>query len=116
MNDPYCGWNVRNSVCENAKMTGSNLVSLNSNLCSRFKRQNVPKPIQLISGANAYLQCNIQEEYLYEFVEWHKDDQLLDLSSANNIFLTVNRGKKITLYFKIKFKNILILVYLFIKI
>jgi hypothetical protein len=105
MNDPYCGWNVRNSVCENARLTESNLVSLNSNLCSRFKRQDVPKSIELLSGTNAYLHCNIQEEYLYEFVQWRKDDQLLDFNTANNIFLTVNRGKN-SFVINIKFSSL----------
>ena len=78
-------------------MTSSNLVSLNSNLCSRFKRQDVPKQIQLTSGTNAYLKCNIQEEYLYESVQWRRDDQQLDFDSVNNIFLTLNRGKALFL-------------------
>jgi hypothetical protein len=35
MTDPYCGWNVRKSTCDDIK-SNTNLIALNPNLCSRY--------------------------------------------------------------------------------
>lgn len=95
MNDPYCGWNIRKSQCEDVKQSKNNLVSLNTNLCSRFQRQENVKVMQLDSSSTAFVQleCNIADSYLFEFVEWRKDQKKIDFSdvSSKNMFLTWNR-------------------------
>ena len=35
MMDPYCGFNVRKGICEDVK-SNANLVSLNTNICTRL--------------------------------------------------------------------------------
>lgn len=94
MNDPYCGWNIRKSQCEDIKLSNNNLVSLNNNLCSRFQRQENIKVMQLEAGSYVQLECNIQDSYLFDFVEWRKDQKPIDFASINskNMFLTWNRG------------------------
>jgi hypothetical protein len=98
MNDPYCGWNIKKNVCEDVN-SNRNLVTLNQNMCSRIQRQENIKSIQLDSGAYAQLECNINDSYLFEFIEWKKDQQPIDFNSDlnKNIFLTWNKSKLLIL-------------------
>jgi hypothetical protein len=100
MTDPYCGWNIRKNTCEGVD-TNTNLIALNANLCSRFPRQESVKSIHLDSGATAKLDCNILEKYLYDFVEWKKDEKILSLNE--NIILTESKG--IFLFFFLTISN-----------
>lgn len=88
------GWNLRKNTCEDATKASANLVPLNQNLCSRLERQENIKSIQLESGAFAVLECNLNDNYLYEYVEWRKDQKAIDFSqiSSQNMFLTWNKG------------------------
>ena len=94
MTDPYCGWNIRKNTCENSK-SNNNLIVLNSNLCSRFQKQDNIKQMQVESGANIKLECGIVDEYLFDFVEWSKDQAPIQLHSSykNNMVLTDTKGK-----------------------
>ena len=94
MSDPYCGWNIKKNVCEDVN-SNRNLVTLNQNMCSRIQRQENIKSIQLDAGAYAQLECSINDPYLFEFIEWKKDQQPIDFNSDSNknIFLTWNKSE-----------------------
>jgi len=49
--------------------------------------------MQLEAGSYVQLECNIQDSYLFDFVEWRKDQKPIDFASINskNMFLTWNR-------------------------
>ena len=68
---------------------------MNSNLCSRFQKQDNIKQMQVESGANIKLECGIVDEYLFDFVEWSKDQAPIQLHSSykNNMVLTDTKGK-----------------------
>ena len=89
MNDPYCGWNIKKNTCETLK-SNANLVTLNQNLCSRLQRQENVKSVQLESGSFALLECSVNDEYLFEFVEWRKGQEVIDFTKLNgsNMFQT----------------------------
>ncbi len=89
MRDPYCGWNIRQNVCEYAE-TSVNLVALNENLCSRFHKQESVKSVAAEQGGSQKLECRVTDEYLLEFVEWTKDDSALVFT--DNIFLSESKG------------------------
>ena len=92
MNDPYCGWNIRKNTCESIK-NNVNLIALNSNLCPRFQKQENFKAIQSESGSNVRLECNIVDSYLRDYVEWKKDQQLIDFESSLNSNLILSTSK-----------------------
>jgi hypothetical protein len=114
MTDPYCGWNIRKNTCENSK-SNNNLIVLNSNLCSRFQRQDNIKQIQVESGANIKLECGIVDDYLFNFVEWSKDQVLIQLhpNYKNNMLLTDNKGNFILSLIFIREKY---LIYIYMKL
>lgn len=96
MRDPHCGWNIKKNQCESAmSKSGSveNLISLNTNLCSRLQRQENVKTVQLESGSSfALLECSVDDQYLFNHIEWRKGQQVIDLNGAN-MFLTWSKGK-----------------------
>ena len=96
MNDPYCGWNIRKNVCEEATPTATNLITLNPSLCSRFQKQENVKSLQIESNSNYKLECNILDAYLYDHVEWRKDSELIDVKSSQNYYLTTEKGDHLT--------------------
>lgn len=69
-------------------------MALNPGLCSRLERQDNFKSIQMESGAFAILKCNLNDEYLYNFIDWKKDQQFIDFNNLDNpnIFLTWKKG------------------------
>lgn len=85
MRDPYCGWNIRQNVCEYADAS-ANLVALNEKLCSRFHKQESVISVAAEQGASVKLECHIMDRYLMKFVEWTKDDSLV--AFTKNIFLS----------------------------
>lgn len=91
MNDPYCGWNIRKNVCEEATTTATNLITLNPNLCSRFQKQENIKTLQIESGTNVKLECNIIDSYLHGHVEWRKDQEPIDFQSSKIFYLTTEK-------------------------
>lgn len=88
MKDPYCGWNIRSNTCEFVN-ANANLVALNENLCSRFQTEENTRQVLAETGGSARLDCGISDKYLYEFVEWTKDNKHVHLNE--NIFLTDSR-------------------------
>ena len=94
MTDPYCGWNIRKNTCENSNMS-NNLLVLNFNMCSRFQKQDNLKLIQVENGANVKLECGINDEYLFGYVEWKKEQIPIQSNSnyKNNMFITDSKGK-----------------------
>lgn len=91
MNDPYCGWNIRKNVCEEATPTATNLITLNPSLCSRFQKQENVKTLQIEANTNLKLECNILDAYLYDHVEWRKDSELIDVKSSASYYLTTEK-------------------------
>jgi hypothetical protein len=101
--DPYCGWNIREMKCESYKSTlstaASPLITLNPSICEHFNSKNKPndnkiKVIQLDSGSNLHLKCNLDDEtveYLNDNIEWHFESTKIDFNSMNNVFLTQKR-------------------------
>jgi len=85
MRDPYCGWNIRQNTCDSIKMN-VNVVALNENLCSRFQRQDDVRSVAAESKSSLRLSCDINEPYLFEFVQWFKDDR--EIKFNENIFLS----------------------------
>ena len=72
MSDPHCGWNIRSNRCQNTN-SNANLINLNLNLCSRLDRQESVKSVEAETGSTLVLECNIRDKYLYELIEWKKD-------------------------------------------
>ncbi|CAF0705367.1 unnamed protein product [Brachionus calyciflorus] len=89
MSDPHCGWNIRTNTCENTK-SSANLISLSSNLCSRLERQENIRSVQVEVGSPTILECNVQDEYLLDLIEWKKDQQPIN-SNTNQMYLTWNK-------------------------
>jgi hypothetical protein len=95
MNDPYCGWNIRKGSCEEARLN-KNLLTLNANLCSRIVKQDQqPKPIQLDINASIQLECNINDNYLLEHVEWKKDQIPIEFETDTNKNLFITSKKEL---------------------
>lgn len=92
MRDPYCGWNIRQNTCDSVK-ANVNVVALNENLCSRFQRQDNVRAVVAESKSSVRLSCEINEPYLYEFVEWKKNEK--EIGFSENIFLSDAKGKLI---------------------
>ena len=89
MVDPYCGWNIRNHRCENVE-SNTNLIALNSNLCSRFQKLEASKFVHLDNAASAKLDCGVSDEYLLDHVEWKREEKPIDYN--NNVFLSESKG------------------------
>jgi len=92
MTDPYCGWNIRKNMCENTR-NNNNLIVFNSNLCSKFQKQDNTKMIQVDNGASVRLDTGKYEEYLYDHIEWYRDQVAINLDPNfnNNIFVTTSK-------------------------
>jgi len=88
MVDPYCGWNIRSHKCENVE-SNTNLIALNSNLCSRFQRLETSKFVHLDNAASAKLDCGVSDEYLLDQVQWKREEKPIDYN--NNIFLSESK-------------------------
>lgn len=67
---------------------------MNSNLCSRFQKQENVKAVLVETGANVKLEHGLVDEYLYNNVEWFKDQIPINSNPNfnNNIFLTSFKG------------------------
>lgn len=99
--DPYCSWNVNKNICQDTSTGNTNSkIFLNSNeiMCSSIQKQEInTKTINLEYGAHIELECNLGSnnyEYLFDFVEWKKDQQPIDFSlkSNQNLYLTWNKN------------------------
>ena len=97
MSDPYCGWHMVKNVCQdtNSNVNNKNLISLNESMCARIQKQESVKTIQLDYGAHVELECNLPNDaYLFDFIEWRKDQQPIDFDAKtnHNLYLTWNKN------------------------
>ncbi len=102
MKDPYCGWNMNKNMCQDVSSSNSasskNIVSLNEAMCSSIQKpEGIAKTIHLEYGAHVELECKLDSrnyEYLFDFIEWKKDQQPIDFSSKSNqnLYLTWNKN------------------------
>ena len=83
MSDPYCGWSMSKNACQDAASSKS-LIALDESVCSRLlpsRQESAVKIVNLDYGAHVELECNTASknyEYLFDFIEWRKDQQVCE--------------------------------------